>query len=84
MDNREIRLRIVEAVLPTASRNGLSDPDRLVDICSRLEKYVVSLESKSQEELSDLETKRRKGRPPKGTTETVTPGNSVDPTTHGG
>lgn len=83
MDDREIRLRIVEVVLPTASRNGLSDPDRLVDICSRLEKYVVSLESKSQGELSDPEPKRRNSRPRKGTTEIAEAGDSVDPT-HGG
>lgn len=83
MDNREVRLRIVEAVLPTASRNGFSDPDRIVDICSRLEKYVVSLEPNSQGELSDPAPKRRNSRPRKGTTENVANGDSVDPA-HGG
>lgn len=83
-NNEEIRLRIVEAVLPNATRHGFSDPDKVVEICSRLENYVVSSKPKDSGNLSDPQPSRRKSRPPKETTETVDTSKSVDPTNHGG
>lgn len=85
-NNEEIRLRIVEAVLPNASRHGFSDPNKVVEICSRLENYVVSSEPRNSGKLSDPQPSRRKSRPrsEKETTETADTGKSVDPTNHGG
>ena len=45
MDNSEIRLRIVEAVLPQASAVGLSDAQIIIKTCTGLEKYVLKSET---------------------------------------
>lgn len=39
--SEEIRLRIVEAVLPAASRAGLTDPQLIVKTATTLEQYVL-------------------------------------------
>lgn len=82
MDNIEIRLQILKAVLPQASRVGLGEPEHIVDICTRLEKYVLD-SATTGEKLSDSPPKRPPGRPPlKGTTNHEVNG-SNGPTTGG-
>lgn len=41
--SEEIRLRIVEAVLPAASRAGLTDPQLIVKTATTLEQYVLGV-----------------------------------------
>jgi len=80
MDLSEVRLRILETVIPQATRVGIQEPEYLVNTCKTLEKYV--LESKSGESTSDSPTKKKPGRPRKGTS-----GNGLDGETgpaHGG
>lgn len=40
LESDAVRLEIVKAVLPSASRHGLTT-DELVNTCTRLEKYVL-------------------------------------------
>ncbi len=80
MDNVQIRLKILESVLPQATRHGLTDPDQVVKTCKELEKYV--LDSKNGEKSPDSPAKRPPGRPPKETTVNEMP-SFLDPT-HGG
>lgn len=80
MDNIEVRLRIVEVILPTASRYGMDHPDQIVDTCRAFEKYV--LESHADEVSPDSSIKRKPGRPRKGQSDNDVPA-FLDPT-HGG
>jgi hypothetical protein len=79
MDDREIRLRILEAVMPQATRVGLSDPPMMIKTCTMFEQYV--LDFKEGEKLSDSPPKRKTGRPAKGTENDLP--SFLDPT-HGG
>lgn len=81
-DLHEIRLRILEAVLPQATRVGLGEPDHIVKTCTQLEKYVLD-SAQIGEKLSDSPPKRPPGRPSiKGTTSNESNGNP-GPTTGG-
>ena len=40
MQEDEIRLDLVKAMIPVASRHGLTS-DEIVETCARLEKYVI-------------------------------------------
>ena len=42
MQEDEIRLDLVKAMIPVASRHGLTS-DEIVETCARLEKYVLGL-----------------------------------------
>jgi len=42
MQAGEIRLDLVKAMIPVASRHGLTS-DEIVETCARLEKYVLGL-----------------------------------------
>ena len=42
MQADEIRLDLVKAMIPVASRHGLTS-DEIVETCARLEKYVLGL-----------------------------------------
>lgn len=67
-DLHETRLRIVEAVLPHATRVALGEPEHIVKVCTQLEKYVLD-SATTGENLSDSPPKRPPGRPSiKGTT----------------
>lgn len=74
LNENEIRLRIVEAVIPQATRVGLVDPEAMLDTCSKIEKYVLDLDSKGEESL-DSPTRRRGRKPRKGTTDETTSDN---------
>ena len=63
MDNNEIRLRIVEAVIPQASRVALNDSEIIIKTCTGLEKYVLKSETsgkKSNPQPKKVTTKPRK------------------------
>jgi hypothetical protein len=80
MDEREIRLKLVEILVPHATKVGMTEPDRIIKTCTELEKYV--LDSKQSERLPDSQAKRPVGRPPKGTSIPETP-SFLDPTRGG-
>ena len=65
MEEREIRLRIVECVINQATKVGLFDPTGLIDSCAQLEKYV--LDSRPVEELPAPTTRKTLHRPEKTT-----------------
>ena len=44
MQEPEVRLELVKAMIPVASRHGLTSAE-LVESCTRLEKYVLGLSS---------------------------------------
>lgn len=58
----EIRLRIVEAVLPAATKVGLNEPEHIVKTCSNLENYVLGL-GKQGEKQPVSSPRREKKRP---------------------
>lgn len=65
MDKSEIRLRIVEVMVPQATRVGVLEPEYIVKSCSQLEEYVLGVKETGEESDSPTTRKRRK---PKGTT----------------
>mgnify|MGYP001048052596 CR=1 FL=1 len=65
MDKTEVRLRIIEAVVPQATKVGITEPEYIVKTCSTLEEYVLG--SVNNGELPDSPPVRR-GRKPKGRT----------------
>lgn len=79
MDDCEVRLRIVEAVVPQATRYSF-EQNRVVEICAHFEKYVLGLQQ--GEELPDSPT-RKISRPRKDKSSTDLPA-FLDPATHGG
>jgi len=79
MDEREIRLRIVEAVIPQASRVAMQDPVSIINTCTTLESYV--LDSKKGETLPDSPPRRKTGRPAKVTVDELP--SFLDPTRGG-
>lgn len=52
MDRAEVRLRLLEAVIPTASKVGLTNSQELVQIASTMEEYVMEAEPEGRETLS--------------------------------
>lgn len=80
MSKDEIRLRILEVILPTASRYGIDNPDGIVNTCRVFENYVV--DSQAGEDSPDSPGKRKPGRPRKGQADDDVPA-FLDPT-HGG
>jgi hypothetical protein len=63
MDSIEVRMRIVEAVLPQASRVGLIDSEIIVKTCTVLENYVLKSElsgKKSNPQPKKVTTKPRR------------------------
>ncbi len=41
LDEKAIRLKIVEILVPAATRVGLVKPEQIVETCTTLEKYVL-------------------------------------------
>lgn len=76
MDDREIRLRIVEVVVAKASQVGIVKPELMIETCTQLENYVLG--SKQGEEQPTSPPVKRRGRPPKETTMTE-PSQPQDP-----
>jgi len=71
LNDNEIRLRIVEAVIPQATRVGLVDPSAILDTCFKIEEYVLN--SKGKDEEVPASSPRRRGRKPRnGTTDEPT------------
>jgi len=79
MDKAEIRLRIVEVLVPQATRVGIEQPEYVIKACTQLEKYVLDLND--DEKQPDSSPKGKMRRPAKGTE--GNPDGSTDPT-HGG
>ena len=79
MNPAEIRLKVLEMTIPTASRYGIDHPELIVDKCRIFENYV--LESQT-DEVSDSSSKRKPGRPRKEKTENDVP-DFLDPTRGG-
>jgi len=42
MDDKEIRMRVIEAVMPQATRVGLTDANIVASVCEKLEYYVIN------------------------------------------
>lgn len=80
MQVSEVRLRILEALIPQATRVGIQEPEYIVNTCKVLENYV--LESKLGENTSDSPPKRKPGRPRKGLSENEADGSNGP--AHGG
>lgn len=76
-DLESVRLELVKTVLPHASRQGLSEPKRLIEICTALETYVLG--SVQGENPPDSPTPKRTGRPRKETSESTLPSFLQDP-----
>jgi hypothetical protein len=76
----QVRLKLLEIVIPQASKVGITEPSLLIHTCTELEKYV--LDSKQSEKSPDSQAKRPVGRPPKGTSTFETP-SFLDPTRGG-
>lgn len=79
MDKSEVRLRIVEVLVPQATRVGIEQPEYIIKACTQLEKYVLDL--KEDENQPDSSPAKKANRPAKGTGSAQS--GSSDPT-HGG
>lgn len=79
MNDVEVRLRIIEVILPTASRYGMDNPEQIVTTCRTFENYVLQSQA---DETPDSSGKRKPGRPRKGQGDNDVPA-FLDPT-HGG
>ena len=49
VDDKEIRMRIVEAVVPVASRAEIDTPEKLIERCKKIESYVKGNTSRSRQ-----------------------------------
>lgn len=66
MDDSEVRLRIIEQMIPKASQVGITNPQVIIDACSQFEKYVIGSDV-SEDSLTS--TTRRRRSPRKGKAE---------------
>lgn len=75
MDKQEIRLRLMEQMIPKASQLGIMRPEILIDSCSQLEKYVIGSEVGEDSLTSQARKKRgpRKGKAENAESEQQTP-----------
>lgn len=64
MDKHSARIELLKILLPQASRLGISEPERTIDICKKFENYVFSDDG---EEVPASSTRQKAGRPAKGT-----------------
>lgn len=48
MSGDEIRMRLIEALLPSASKAGLTNPQDIVKTATTLEQYIVGTPAASQ------------------------------------
>jgi hypothetical protein len=80
MDKAEIRLRIVEVLVPQATRVGIEQPEYIIKACTQMEKYVLDL--KEDESQPDSSPARKTNRPARGTGGSYSSGSS-DPTPGG-
>ena len=80
MQADEVRLRLMEVLIPAASKHGVFGETQLViNTCTQLEKYVLGLPP--AEEVPTPATRKTLSRPVR-TTETQIPG-FLDPTRGG-
>lgn len=75
-DSISIRMRILEVVIPQATRVGITSPKTLIDSCTVFEEYVLG--SQREEMKPDSSTPRKTRRPRNETTE-PTPSETPDP-----
>ena len=61
MTNQEIRLRILEQMIPKAAQVGITKPEMIIESCSQFEKYVLG----SDEGEDSLTSKPRRRRGPR-------------------
>lgn len=80
MDNKEVRLRILEILIPQSTRVGLTDPEVLIKKASLFENYVVGSTKIGAE--SDAPIEKKKTRRPRRTT--VEDSSLPSDPTHGG
>ena len=52
MDRAEVRLRLLEVVVPTASKVGLTNSQEIVQIATRLEEYVLEGQANDRNTLT--------------------------------
>lgn len=71
MRKQDIRIKVLEIVVPTATRVGINKPENIIEICSHFEKYVIG--SPESEEKSASQPQTRKKRSSKKATEEPTP-----------
>jgi len=71
MPDRDIRLKILEIVLPNASKVGISKPENIIEICSHFEKYVIGFQQCEEKSASQPQTRQK--RSSKKATEEPTP-----------
>lgn len=71
MPDQDIRLKILEIVIPTATRVGINKPENIIEICSHFENYVIGFQK--SEEKSASQPQIRKKRSLKKATEEPTP-----------
>lgn len=71
MREQDIRLKILEIVLPVSTRVGINRPESVVEICSQFEKYVIGFPKSEEKSASQPQTRQK--RSSKKTTEEPTP-----------
>lgn len=66
MDRQELRLDLIKALIPVASRHDLGGCD-MIEKAKLLEEYIMPLPKKAEkpEEPTSMFKPKRRGRPPK-------------------
>ena len=62
MDRDEIRLEILDIVVPQATKNDLRNPDNIIEIAEKLEKYVMKDYSSSKPVIKKKVTSKKKAK----------------------
>lgn len=60
MPNEDMRLKILEIVLPTATRVGINKPENIIEICSHFENYVLGSDNREEESASQPRTRKKR------------------------
>ena len=72
MSKDDIRLRLLEVLIPAATRYSITNPNEIIATCRILEDYVVH-SANDDEGLSDSSGRNKPGRPRKGQAEVDVP-----------
>lgn len=72
MQAETVRLEILKLLIPTASRVGITEPEKMIEISRTFEKYVLECDQTGAD-MPDAPGRRQPGRPRKDKSDPSTP-----------
>lgn len=79
MQPAEVRIELLKLLVPSASKVGITEPERIIDSCRKLESYVLE-SAPNGEEQPDSPTRGTLRLPRKGKQNEATPAFLTPPT----